>query len=199
MVATERPRSPKGSRFNAERGSSACSSTNTERLARRNSRARNKPTGPAPAIITSWELGWRSCMNCSFVDVRPERSSGLRATPANDWALEEASDVRRGGPLHEAKDQSFRYRKDLGLPNQVCLFRHRHVNSVAIDPQRARPLPKACKPEIETATATWPEFGSVLITERGEVAVASANSIDRRAGVSCTVSEPTCGRRTGWF
>jgi hypothetical protein len=35
-----------------------------------------------------------------------------------------ASDVRRGDLVREAKDQSFRYRKDLGLPNQVCLFRH---------------------------------------------------------------------------
>ena len=37
----------------AERGSSACSSTNIERPARRSSQARNKPTGPAPAIMTS--------------------------------------------------------------------------------------------------------------------------------------------------
>jgi hypothetical protein len=35
-----------------------------------------------------------------------------------------APPVRRGDLVHEAKDQSFRYRKDLGLPNQVCLFRH---------------------------------------------------------------------------
>ena len=34
-----------------------------------------------------------------------------------------APDVRRGDLMHEAKDQSFRYRKDLGLPDQVCLFR----------------------------------------------------------------------------
>jgi hypothetical protein len=34
-----------------------------------------------------------------------------------------AFQVRRGDPGREAKDQSFRYRKDLGLPNQVCLFR----------------------------------------------------------------------------
>jgi hypothetical protein len=34
-----------------------------------------------------------------------------------------APEVRRGDLVHEAKDQSFRYRKDLGLPNQVCLFR----------------------------------------------------------------------------
>ena len=36
----------------------------------------------------------------------------------------DASAVRRGDLLREAKDQSFRYRKDLGLPDQVCLFRH---------------------------------------------------------------------------
>jgi hypothetical protein len=36
--------------------------------------------------------------------------------------------VRRGDRLHEANDQSFRYRKDLGLPNQVCLFRHEQNN-----------------------------------------------------------------------
>jgi hypothetical protein len=34
-----------------------------------------------------------------------------------------ASAVRRGDHLQKAKDQSFRFRKDLGLPNQVCLFR----------------------------------------------------------------------------
>ena len=47
-----------------------------------------------------------------------------------------ASDVRRGDPVHKAKDQSFRFRKDLGLPNQVCLFRHEQYSFVAIDPQR---------------------------------------------------------------
>lgn len=55
----------------------------------------------------------------------------------------EASDVRRGDLLHEAKDQSFRYRKDLGLPNQVCLFRQR-LYSVAVSyPQQTglRPTP----------------------------------------------------------
>jgi hypothetical protein len=34
-----------------------------------------------------------------------------------------ASDVRRGDLVHQARDQSFRFRNDLGLPNQVCLFR----------------------------------------------------------------------------
>ena len=33
--------------------------------------------------------------------------------------------IRRGDLMHKAKDQRFRYRKDLGLPNQVCLFRRR--------------------------------------------------------------------------
>jgi hypothetical protein len=46
-----------------------------------------------------------------------------------------ASDVRRGDLVHEAKDQSFRYRKDLGLPNQVCLFRRVPHIAAAIDPQ----------------------------------------------------------------
>jgi len=31
--------------------------------------------------------------------------------------------VRRGDLVREAKDQSSRHREDLGLPNQVCLFR----------------------------------------------------------------------------
>lgn len=34
-----------------------------------------------------------------------------------------ASGVRRGDLMHGAGDQSFRERKDLGIPNQVCLFR----------------------------------------------------------------------------
>jgi len=37
--------------------------------------------------------------------------------------------------MHEAKDQSFRYRKDLGLPNQVCLFRHSHHTVVPMESQ----------------------------------------------------------------
>jgi hypothetical protein len=37
--------------------------------------------------------------------------------------------------MHEAWEQSFRFRKDLGLPNQVCLFRHRQYSVVPIDPQ----------------------------------------------------------------
>ena len=41
--------------------------------------------------------------------------------------------------MHEAGDQSFRFRKDLGLPNQVCLFRHGLYSAVAIDLQRRRP------------------------------------------------------------
>jgi hypothetical protein len=48
------------------------------------------------------------------------------------WA---ASDVRRGDLVHKAKDQSFRFRKDLGLPNQVSLFRREQYSFVAIDPQ----------------------------------------------------------------
>ena len=47
-----------------------------------------------------------------------------------------ASHARRGDLRHEAKDQSFRYRKDLGLPNQVCLFRHRLDSVLAINPQQ---------------------------------------------------------------
>ena len=37
--------------------------------------------------------------------------------------------------MHEAKDQSFRYRKDLGLPNQVCLFR-RKQNTIRTRPPK---------------------------------------------------------------
>src|ERR1700744_3438254 len=65
-------------------------------------------------------------MNYSCVDVRPERSSIENHTDERLDACA-ASNVRRGDLLREAKDQSFRYRKDLDLPNQVCLFRHRFI------------------------------------------------------------------------
>jgi hypothetical protein len=48
---------------------------------------------------------------------------------------QKASFVRRGDLMHEARDQSFRYRKDLGLPNQVCLFRRQLYIVVASGPQ----------------------------------------------------------------
>ena len=47
-----------------------------------------------------------------------------------------ASFVRRGDLWHGAKDQSFRFRKDLGLPNQVCLFRHCNDSALANGTQR---------------------------------------------------------------
>ena len=53
MVGTESPRSPNGSPFNGVSGSCACSSTRTEQPAACNSQARNRPTGPAPAMMTS--------------------------------------------------------------------------------------------------------------------------------------------------
>src|SRR3954468_5954683 len=78
-VGADRPRMPNGSCFKGERGSWACSRTSTERPARRSSQARNRPTGPAPAMTTSWhslgeeEDGGRSCMKCSCAVVRPEQ------------------------------------------------------------------------------------------------------------------------------
>jgi hypothetical protein len=50
-----------------------------------------------------------------------------------------ASDVRRGDLMHKAKDQSFRYRKDLGLPNQVCLFRQWQYSFVRFVRNKKRP------------------------------------------------------------
>ncbi len=47
-----------------------------------------------------------------------------------------ASFVRRGDLRHGAKDQSFRHRKDLGLPNQVCLFRPCQDSALANGSQR---------------------------------------------------------------
>jgi len=47
-----------------------------------------------------------------------------------------APDVRRGDLVHKAKDQSFRYQKDLGLPDQVCLFRRGLYNFVVTDAQQ---------------------------------------------------------------
>jgi len=62
-------------------------------------------------------------MKHSCVEVRPERFSvEIHTDERSDACV--ASNVRRGDLVREAKDQSFRYRKDLGLPNQVCLFRH---------------------------------------------------------------------------
>ena len=60
-----------------------------------------------------------------MVDVRPERFSNPSTTRTNAGLPKRASKVRRGDLVAEAKDQSFRYRNDLGLPNQVCLFRPR--------------------------------------------------------------------------
>ena len=62
------------------------------------------------------------------MNVRPERFSGSRTSRTNE-RTPAASDIRRGDLKHEAKDQSFRYRKDLGLPNQVCLFRRDQVST----------------------------------------------------------------------
>jgi hypothetical protein len=61
-------------------------------------------------------------MNGSFIDVRPERFVGIQNhTDEHNGRI--AAYVRRGDHLPEADDQSFRFRKDLGLPNQVRLFR----------------------------------------------------------------------------
>ena len=49
-----------------------------------------------------------------------------------------APDVRRGDLVHKAKDQSFRYRKDLGLPDQICLFRRGLYSFAGMDAQRKR-------------------------------------------------------------
>ena len=54
MLGPQSPRIPNGSRFRGECGSANCSSTSTESFASRNSQARNRPTGPAPAMITSY-------------------------------------------------------------------------------------------------------------------------------------------------
>ncbi len=68
----------------------------------------------------------------AFHDWRPQRT--------NDWARSKSVRVRRGDLRHEAKDQSFRHRKDLGSPDQVCLFRHWKYSGVAFGPQP--PLPE---------------------------------------------------------
>jgi hypothetical protein len=51
----------------------------------------------------------------------------------------QAPDVRRGDSRHEAKDQSSRYREDLGSPDQVCLFRQRLLTVGADGPQDPSP------------------------------------------------------------
>jgi len=48
------------------------------------------------------------------------------------------ADVRRGDLRREAKDQSSRYRKALGLPNQGCLFRHSGLSEFGTDRQDGR-------------------------------------------------------------
>jgi hypothetical protein len=50
-----------------------------------------------------------------------------------------APDVRRGDLGHEAKDQSSRYREDLGSPDQACLFRQGEDNAAAWNSQRHCP------------------------------------------------------------
>jgi hypothetical protein len=69
-----------------------------------------------------------------------------------------ASHVRRGDLVHEAKEQSFRYRKDLGLPNQVCLFR-RAILPLTMKRQQAAAV-KA------TATLQWPKRGATHTKQR---------------------------------
>ena len=43
--------------------------------------------------------------------------------------------------MHAAREQSFRFRKDLGLPNQVCLFRWAQYSEAVGGVQMERGLP----------------------------------------------------------
>ena len=70
-----------------------------------------------------------------------QRSTGAflkLETQADERVTRGVTRVRRGDLRREAEDQSFRYRKDLGLPNQVCLFRRGVPNATAVDPQPLR-------------------------------------------------------------
>jgi hypothetical protein len=58
-------------------------------------------------------------------DVRPERSSSWTPHGRTMDARKSVHCSSVRCPRREAKDQSFRYRKDLGSPDQVCLFRRR--------------------------------------------------------------------------
>ncbi|KAG0924124.1 hypothetical protein G6F32_014035 [Rhizopus arrhizus] len=59
-VGAFKPRRPSGKRFRDDPGDSACSSTRTEPPARASSQDRNRPTGPAPAMTTSYSIGTSS-------------------------------------------------------------------------------------------------------------------------------------------
>ncbi len=72
---------------------------------------------------------WLRCRRLTGAFLEPET---LTDEPRG---AKEAPFGRRGDLVHEAKDQSFRYRKDLGLPNQVCLFRRWKHTAVAMGPQ----------------------------------------------------------------
>jgi hypothetical protein len=75
-------------------------------------------------------------MNYSLVDVFDRSVPRVEFHTDERLGAQAASDVRRGDLVHEAKDQSSRYREELGLPNQPCLFRQRLYSDVAIGLQQ---------------------------------------------------------------
>jgi hypothetical protein len=93
-----------------------------------------------------------------MVVVRPERFSNLSTTRTNPGAPRRASKVRRGDLVHEAKDQSFRYRKDLGLPNQVCLFRRSIFSDMTAVRQWAGKYPTSWQPLYSEANGSSPRW-----------------------------------------
>jgi hypothetical protein len=74
-----------------------------------------------------------------------------------------ASVVRRGDRLQKANDQSFRFRNDLGLPNQVCLFRQEQntirtrLDSKIVTDNRAcnDPEPESSRPPTHASNPSY--------------------------------------------
>jgi hypothetical protein len=53
--------------------------------------------------------------------------------------------------MHGPWGQSFRFRKDLGLPNQVCLFRQREYTTAAAGETR-----HLCMSHVRILYSFWP-------------------------------------------
>jgi len=66
----------------------------------------------------------------------PERFIDARTTRTNNRYRLSGPMLVVGDLMHEAGGQSFRFRKDLSLPNQVCLFRRRLYNGLTTGLQR---------------------------------------------------------------
>lgn len=121
-----------------------------------------------------------------MVGLRCRRSTGAFLEPethTDERGTQSASFVRRRGLGHEAKNQSTRYREDLGLPNQVCLFR-RAASS------RRRPRRKC---NCGSDTGSQRRTAIMHLGSRGFRLPASPHADHRSCQIETLASEPANG------